>query len=127
MPEKFKPNEADKITVRVMAAAGFPHEAIARCLGEDGIDPKTLRKHFEHELATASARANAAVANKLYQMAIAGDPPAATMFWLKCRANWREVQAIDHSGPGGTPIDTVSARESLRAKIEAIGIRLRGA
>jgi len=98
---KYEPSEADRNTVRSMAATGFTHEAISKCLGTNGVDEKTLRKHFRHELDTAAQKANAAVANKAYQMAIAGDPPAATFFWLKCRANWREKQEIEHSGPGG--------------------------
>jgi hypothetical protein len=84
-----------------MAATGFTHVAIANCLGTNGIDEKTMRKHFRRELDTAADKANAAVANKAYQMAIAGDPPAATFFFLKCRAGWKEKQGIEHSGPDG--------------------------
>jgi integrase len=93
---KYAPTPADRETVKSMAACGFAHEAIARCIGVKGIDDKTLRKHFRRELDTAMAKANATVANKAYQMAIAGNPPAATIFWLKCRANWKETQAFEH-------------------------------
>ena len=92
---KYKPTEADRYTVRSMAATGFAHTSISNCLGISGIDEKTLRKHFRHELDTAADKANAAVANKAYQMAIAGDPPAATFFWLKCRAGWKETDRLD--------------------------------
>jgi len=37
-------------------------------------------------------------------MAMAGDPPAATFFWLKCRAGWKEKQEIAHSGPDGNAL-----------------------
>lgn len=90
------PSEADRNTVRSMAATGFTHEAIARCLGTRGVDEKTLRKNFRIELDTAAERANAAVANRAYQMAVAGDPPAATFFWLKCRARWQETHKLEH-------------------------------
>ncbi len=60
---------------------------------------------------TAADKTNAAVANKAYQMAIAGDPPAARFFWLKCRAGWKEKHGIEHSGPDG---------ESLRIKVTGI-------
>ena len=95
-----------------MAATGFTHIAIAQCLGTNGIDEKSLRKHFRRELDTAADKTNAAVANKAYQMAIAGDPPAATFFWLKCRAGWKERREIAHSGPDGAAL-----------KIDVTGIR----
>ena len=109
---KFVPTEADRNTVRSMAATGFTHEIIATCLGANGVDEKTLRKHFRRELDTAADKANAAVANKAYQMAIAGDPPAATFFWLKCRARWRETsthehQMLDDQGKPAKPSITV--------------------
>jgi hypothetical protein len=101
---KYIPTPADRETVMSMAACGCAHERIAKCIGVNGIDDKTLRKHFRRELDTAMAKANATVANKAYQMAIAGNPSAATFFWLKCRANWKETQAFEHSGPGGGAI-----------------------
>ena len=61
---KYQPTEADRNTVKSMTATGFTHEQIATCLGTKGIDPKTMRKHFSVELATAANKANAAVANK---------------------------------------------------------------
>jgi hypothetical protein len=115
---KYEPTEADRNTVRSMAATEFPHPEIAKCLGTSGIDGKTLRKHFRRELDTAAGKANAAVANKAYQMAIAGDPPAATFFWLKCRGGWKErheiKQEIEHSGPGGNALKVEVTRVNPR-------------
>jgi hypothetical protein len=37
-------------------------------------------------------------------MATSGTYPAATMFWLKCRAGWKETTVLQHSGPNGGPI-----------------------
>jgi len=39
-------------------------------------------------------------------MAISGKCPAATFFWLKCRARWRETLNVDQRriGPDGTPL-----------------------
>jgi len=81
------------------------------CLGSVGIDPKTMRKHFAVEIETAANKANAAVANRAYQMAVAGNPPAATFFWLKCHG-WKETSRVEHTGPGGrslVPIETARA------------------
>ncbi len=70
--KQYEPTEADRNTVRSMAATGFTHDQIASCLGTTGIDPKTLRKHFKGELATSRTKAHAAVANRLYQIAVTG-------------------------------------------------------
>src|SRR5580704_9597969 len=112
---KYEPTEADRNTVRSMAATGFTHEEIASCLGTAGIDPKTMRKHFRVELATAANKANAAVANRAYQMAVAGDPPAATFFWLKTRRGWRETTRYEHTGPDGTALVPIEAARALLA------------
>src|ERR1035441_9070698 len=74
-----------------MAATGFTQEQIATCLGTAGIARKPMREHFAVELDRAANKANAAVANRAYQMAVAGNPPAATFFWLKCRTGWNEL------------------------------------
>jgi hypothetical protein len=101
---KYEPTPADRETVKSMAACGFAHEAISRCIGVDGIDEKTLRKHFRRELDTAMDMANATVANIGYQMAISREYPSLTIFWLKTRLGWKEVQSFEHSGPGGGAI-----------------------
>jgi hypothetical protein len=110
---KYQPTEADRNTVRSMAATGFTQEQIATCLGTAGIDPKTMRRHFALELATAANKANAAVANRAYQMAVAGDPPAATFFWLKCRNKWKETTRVEHTGPDGKSLIPVEAARAL--------------
>ena len=87
-----------------MAAYGVPEDEIARSMGEHGIDPKTLRKHFRRELDIGATKANSNVAQTAYQMATSGKCPAATIFWLKCRAGWKEINVLQHSGPNGGPI-----------------------
>lgn len=99
----YQPTQSDRETVKSMAASGFTHEAIARCLGTKGIDDKTMRKHFRQELDTSMTKANAAVANKVYNLAMAGNV-AAMFFWLKCRARWQEVVRYEHSGPNAGPV-----------------------
>lgn len=99
----YQPTQADRETVKSMAASGFTHEDIARCLGTKGIDEKTMRKHFRQELDTSMTKANAAVANKVYNLAMAGNV-AAMFFWLKCRARWQEVVRYEHSGPNAGPM-----------------------
>jgi hypothetical protein len=101
---RFDPSPEQKKNVEAMAAYGIPEEDIARTIGEHGIDPKTLRKYFRHQLDVGATKANSAVAQTAYQMATSGKWPAATMFWLKCRAGWKETNVLQHSGPNGGPI-----------------------
>jgi len=96
---KYQPSPADRNTVRSMAASGFRHEAIARCLGEYGIDDKTLRKYFREELDTSAPKANATIANVAYQRAVAGEAWA-VCFWLKCRAGWKETNVTEMNVSG---------------------------
>lgn len=69
-----------------MAAAGLTQEGIARLLK---ISLPTLRQHFGYELATAMDAKNNKVARSLYDQAIGGNV-SAQIFWLKCRARWKE-------------------------------------
>jgi hypothetical protein len=73
-----------------MASYGIPQEEISAVLD---IDAKTLRKHYARELAIATTKANALVAQSLFAKAtakeITGPSVTAAIFWLKARAGWR--------------------------------------
>lgn len=77
--------------VEAMSAYGIPQQDIANVLK---IDKKTLLKHYRDELDLASAKANAAVAGKLYKKAMAGCTTS-MIFWLKTRARWSEKIVVD--------------------------------
>jgi hypothetical protein len=83
---KLNPSEAQRKKVKSLSAVGIPQEEIARQIGVRS--PKTLRKHFRHELDRGVTEANANVAGALYNKALEGDT-AAMKFWLMCRGNWR--------------------------------------
>ena len=110
----YKPTPEQRAQVDAMAAYGVPEHAIARVLK---IDPKTLRKHFREELDIAHIKANSAVAQSLFRKATGDGPQSVTacIFWLKVRMGWKETEAIEHSGPGGGPIQTEES--SSRAEI----------
>src|ERR1019366_4483528 len=106
---KYEPTEADRNTVRSMASQGIPHETIALCLGTNGVDPKTLRKHFRRELDTAVAITNANIGTNVYKAAMRGEAWACC-FWLKCRAGWRETtdhRFVDEQGRDRTTFQLV--------------------
>jgi len=100
---KFEPTEVDRHLVKTMARTGVPQKTIAMCIGNNGIDEKTLRRHFRRELEVSSEIANAMIGGVLYNSALKGEPWA-VCFWLKCRGGWRERQVIEHSADGGGPL-----------------------
>ena len=105
-----EPDEKTRATVEAMVSYGIPHEDIAKVIG---IDDKTLRKHYRIEIDTASAKANAQVAQRLYKKCM-GDDTASIIFWLKTRAKWAETIKQEHTGEGGGPVN-------LNATVEIIG------
>lgn len=85
---RFTPTDAQRRLVKSLAAIGTKQSDIAPMVGVRS--EKTLRKHFRQELDRGELEANGKVAQALFQMATSGKNAAATMFWLKCRAGWRE-------------------------------------
>lgn len=100
MTAPHEPEEKTRATVEAMVSYGIPQEDIAAVIG---IDPKTLRKYYSHEIATATAKANSQVAQRLYKKCMADDTTS-IIFWLKTRAKWAETIKQENSGPGGGPI-----------------------
>ena len=64
-PLEFVPTDEERTMVEKMASVGITQTEISKVVG-DGIDDKTLRKHFRKELDTAKIKANAAVGLTLY-------------------------------------------------------------
>jgi hypothetical protein len=95
--------------VKTRSAYGVPQEQIARQVGLRS--PKTLRKHFRDELDRGETEANTKVAQTLFGMATSGDHPAATFFWLKVRAGWRERPSFEPSTSAPPPF--VVAKEEV--------------
>lgn len=89
---KLEPTSEQRRLVKSLAACGTRQEEIARVIGIRS--PKTLRKHFRHELDLGAPEANYNVAQSLYKKATGGDTEAAK-FWLKCRAGWRDRPAFE--------------------------------
>jgi hypothetical protein len=92
-----RPTEKDRRVVKLMAGYGIRQDAIARGLG---IGEKTLRKHYREELDIGLILATARVAEALYRIALDDNHPGSTtaaIFWLKCRAGWREPPR-EHAG-----------------------------
>lgn len=109
MPPLHQPDDKTRKTVEAMSSYGIPQEDIAAVIG---IDAKTLRLHYRYELDTATSKANAQVAQRLYNKALDGDT-SSMIFWLKTRAQWKEVvknenQYLDkHGNPTDPAIQEV--------------------
>ena len=85
-----RPDLSQRRQVEALAGYGVPEAEIA---GIIGIDPKTLRKHYREELDHGHTKANAKVAENLYRKATGDSREGVTaaIFWLKCRAGWKET------------------------------------
>lgn len=68
---RFTPTDEERQQVRKMAGHGLTHAMIARLI-RDGINVKTLLRHFEHELEWGRANATAKLAECLYERAVGG-------------------------------------------------------
>ena len=106
-----------------MTAYGIPQLEIAAVIG---ISDRTLHKVFRDEIDKAATEANAKVAEVCFRMATSGTVPAATFFWLKTRAGWREVMRQEHTGGDGGPIQMnqiVDTRRPIQALIAEVSAR----
>jgi hypothetical protein len=100
---KYEPTEADRNTVKTMAACGISQDEIARCIGTSGIAPKTLRGHFRNELSTAVTQVNALAGSQVIAAMKRGEAWACC-FWLKCRAGWKERVTQELTGLNSAPL-----------------------
>lgn len=90
----FAPTPAQRKQVETLSGYGIPQDDIARSVG---ISKPTLLAHFRDELDLGMTKANSLVVESLFKKAT-GDGPAsvtAAIFWLKCRARWREETDLE--------------------------------
>lgn len=85
------PSPEQSRQVLLMTGMGILQVEIARWLS---IDLKTLRKRYRRELDTGATEANLRVAQSLFQMATKERVPAAAIFWLKARADWKDGSGV---------------------------------
>ena len=114
---RFKPTAEQRKMVEGMSASGMTEVRIAHVIGD--IDPKTLRKHFRAELDQGASKAIAVVGQTAYKMAISGRHPAMTIFFLKCRAGWKEKSLVEHTGPDGGPLEIQSHDQHIEQQLAA--------
>lgn len=98
-----EPTKELRRQIEALVAYGTKQAAICEIVG---LSENTVRKYYAQELETGTAKANAKVAESLFQKAL-GDSSgsvAAAIFWMKSRAGWKETQAHELGGAGGGPV-----------------------
>jgi hypothetical protein len=105
----LNPTEEQRRMVKTMTAMGAKQQDVAVRIGVRS--PKTLRKYFRNELDQGGSEANLSVAQALFRKAKEGDVKAA-MFWLRCRAGWRDRP--DFEGPATAPPPFIVALEKKK-------------
>ena len=96
MTAKFVPTQDEIDLVKTMTVAGIPQEQIAFCI-RDGIDDKTLRKHFGNEIRVAKAKAHSNMGKGIYERGVNGDNTAA-IFYAKTQMGWKETNVQENTG-----------------------------
>ena len=107
---RFNPTDEQYRMVKSLAAYGMRQSEIAAML--ELRSEKTLRKHFRSALDRGAAEANSQVAQSLYRLATSGKSAAAAIFWLKCRAGWREQKEFDRSAIPPPPFVVGAVKEN---------------
>lgn len=129
----FKPTDDQREQVEAYVSYGATHEEIAELIG---VTPKTLRAHFRAELDRGSLKANMKVAGSVFRQAV-GAPAvydengqcireeqkpifAASAFWMKCRAGWRETSRMELTGKDGGPVETIDLSKATDEQLKAL-------
>jgi len=112
--KKYSKEEVENLReiVRRLAGLGMPQTTISEIVG---MDEKTLRKYYAHELRVTAHELTAMVAGKLFDKCMNEDT-ASIIFWLKTRGGWKE------DGPPAPPIDPTAPIEEKDGPLNLIEI-----
>tara|TARA_R110001592_G_scaffold9025_1_gene48454 strand:- start:12383 stop:12766 length:384 start_codon:yes stop_codon:yes gene_type:complete len=94
MPKLVNKTDENANMVRQLSGLGIPHNQICAILN---ISKPTLYKYYESELLDGKAKANAKVAQNLFNIACGEGKGAVTagIFWLKTQCNWSEKTIVE--------------------------------
>ena len=113
---RFQPSPEQRELVRMLSGIGTRAAEICLLVKNPAtgkpIDEKTLRLRFREELDEGMVQANARVGKTLFQFATdpKGGPKSVTaaIFWMKCRAGWKETVINEVTGKDGVPLSVIS-------------------
>jgi len=83
--KSYQPTDDDYCKVEEMVTIGLDQHTIAKVMG---VSIATLVKYYRHNLDVAKEKRTAKVAGVAYEMAVSGESPSMTTFWLKTQAGW---------------------------------------
>lgn len=87
--------------IEAYASAGLSESQMAALLdmSRSTLDERAKKDDRVHRaIERGRSKAIFNVAKSAYAQAISGKTPAMTMFYLKCRAGWKETQVVEHAG-----------------------------
>ncbi len=89
--QTYKPTDDDYSKVEEMVCIGLDQHTVAKIMG---ISNATLNKYYAHNLAVGKEKRTARVAGVAYEMAVSGESPSMTTFWLKTQAGWSPKHTV---------------------------------
>ena len=89
--QTYKPTNDDYSKVEEMVCIGLDQHTIAKIMGISNV---TLNKYYSHNLLVGREKRTARVAGVAYEMAISGESPSMTTFWLKTQAGWSPKHTV---------------------------------
>jgi hypothetical protein len=99
---QLNPTDEQRRLVKFLVGMGAKQIEIAQLIGIRS--DKTLRRHFREEINRGVLEANARAAQTLSKKIGEGNVTA-SIFWLKCRGNWREEGPIEPKSPVVAPFN----------------------
>jgi hypothetical protein len=121
--QTYKPTDDDYSKVEEMVCIGLDQHTIAKIMG---ISNATLTKYYAHNLLVGKEKRTARVAGVAYEMAVSGESPSMTTFWLKTQAGWspkHHVVVEDRSFDikwASDAADIADANQQLRDKDDKV-------
>jgi hypothetical protein len=109
---EHKPTAATRRRVEIAAGGGMSHEAISQALK---IDPKTLRKHYEGELASGANLRRVQILETLFASARKGNTSAAKAYLQ----NAPQFEALSETAAAAPPAAKQGKKE--KAAADAVG------
>jgi hypothetical protein len=85
---RWSPDERRRRAIYEAARRGLPQDLIAQLAG---ISEATLKRRCAEELHLGATIANLQIAIAAYEMAVSGDHPTMTRWWLQVRAGWKRA------------------------------------
>jgi len=134
----FVPTPEQRNSVKVLAELGIPQEKICQLVinPQTGkrLDQKTLRRHFEHEIATGEIELHEQVGNFIVSTILGRAPPPGTVaidnphvrgslasFFARTRMGWKEPVVNRDKEPVDSAIEEpTNVRQIILDKLERL-------